>query len=91
MKLGRDLGLTSLDRLELALNLENDYQVSIQDFLLDEETSIKDLEDILSGREVKKREISMPRFSNNPVFGFIRFVVWHIMFPPFSGFSAVPE
>ncbi|MBW2648950.1 MAG: 1-acyl-sn-glycerol-3-phosphate acyltransferase, partial [Deltaproteobacteria bacterium] len=82
LKLGRDLGLTSLDRLELALNLENDYQVSIQDFLLDEETSIKDLEDILSGREVREREIAMPRFSNNPVFTFIRFVVWHIMLFP---------
>jgi len=82
LKLGRDLGLTSLDRLELALNLENDYQVSIQDFLLDEETSIKDLEDILSGREVSERGISMPRFSNNSVFSFIRFVVWHIMLFP---------
>jgi long-chain acyl-CoA synthetase len=82
LKLGSDLGLTSLDRLELALSLENDYQISIQDFLLDEETSIKDLEDILSGREVREKEISMPRFSNNPVFTFIRFVVWHIMFFP---------
>lgn len=81
-KLGSDLGLTSLDRLELALNLENDFQVSIQDFLLDEETSIKDLEDIISGREVREREISMPRFSNNPALTFIRFVSWNSMFFP---------
>ena len=82
LKLGHDLGLTSLDRLELALNLENDYQVSIQDFLLDEETSIKDLENILSGREIREKEIPMPRFSNNSAFTFIRFIAWHIMLFP---------
>jgi long-chain acyl-CoA synthetase len=82
LKLGRDLGLTSLDRLELALNLENDYQVSIQDFLLGEETSIKDLENILSGREIREKEIPMPRFSNNSALTFIRFIAWNIMLFP---------
>jgi long-chain acyl-CoA synthetase len=87
LTLGRDLGLTSLDRLELALNLENDYQVSIQDSLLDEETSIKDLEGLLSGKEFREKKIPMPRFSNFFLLAPIRFAVLHmILFPILSIF-----
>ena len=85
--LGRDLGLTSLDRLELALNLENDYQVSIQDSLLNEDTTIKDLEGLLSGREFREKKILMPHFSNFFLLAPIRFVVLHlILFPILSIF-----
>ena len=82
LRLGRDLGLSSLDLLELVLNLENDYQVSIQDSLLDDKTSIKDLESLLSGRKTGERKIPMPSFSNFPVFTFIRFATWHIILFP---------
>jgi long-chain acyl-CoA synthetase len=82
LRLGSDLGLSSLDRLELLLNLENEYQFSIQDFFLEEETSIKDLENILSARGTGERKISMPRFSNNFALTFLRFISWRItLFP----------
>lgn len=83
LRLGLDLGLSSLDRMELALSLENDYHISIQDSLLGEETSIKDLEDILSGKEVREKDISMPHFGNYPVFTLLRFASWHIILFPF--------
>ena len=82
LKLGRDLGLSSLDRLELALNLESNYQVSIQDSLLNEETSIKDLTDLLSGKEIIEKNIPMPRFGNFPLFAPLRFAAWHIILFP---------
>jgi len=82
LKIGRDLGLSSLDRLELLLNLENEYQISIRDSFLDEETSIGDLKDLLYGKKAGERKIAMPRFSNNPVFTFLRSVLLHtILFP----------
>ena len=81
LKLGDDLGLSSLDRLELAVSLENDYQIAIQDSFFDEKTSIRDLENLLSGGQ-RGREITMPHFSNHPVFISLRFLAWHIILFP---------
>jgi len=46
----RDLGLDSLDIVELLLDLENDYDVHFDDMDMAELTTVKDLLDAIAGQ-----------------------------------------
>lgn len=61
LALGRDPGLTSLHRLELALTLEAIYPVRIQDSLLDERTILKEIENLIAGGEIRFSAASFRR------------------------------
>ncbi|MEJ2656002.1 MAG: 1-acyl-sn-glycerol-3-phosphate acyltransferase, partial [Desulfobacterales bacterium] len=82
LKLGPDLGLSSLDRLELSLYLENYHQIATQDLILDEKTSVKDIENLLVGAGAIERKMPMPIFSNHFFFTILRLIFYHIILFP---------
>lgn len=77
--LANDLGLTSIDRLELVSFMEQEYRLDIEDSQIGMETRVSDLRQIISKREKLNRHDHF-RFWTN--YGFFRALrkVWDALF-----------
>jgi long-chain acyl-CoA synthetase len=70
-----DLGLTSIDRLELVSYLEQEYRLDIDDSRINQQTRVSDLRQIIAKRERPNRRDHFRFWTNAPFFRRLR-MVW---------------
>jgi len=82
-----DLGLTSIDRVELVNALEQEYRLDIEDGQIGAETKVSDLRRIIAKREKLSSHDHFRFWTNNRFFRGVR-MVWDALFhaPLFSSF-----
>lgn len=78
-----DLGLSSLDRVELASRLEQQLLCDIDENDLRTETTVKEVEDIVA-REMKEREQYIRRWTRWRVLQWTRVLMQHLFFFPLT-------
>lgn len=85
-----DLGLTSIDRLELVNALEQEFRLDIEDSRIGPQTKVSDLRQIISKREKLTRRDHFRYWTNAPFFRGVR-IVWDTMFhgPLFHSFATL--
>lgn len=85
-----DLGLTSIDRLELVTFLEQEYRLDIEDSQIGPQTRVSDLRQIIAKREKPTRSTHCRFWTNS---GFCRFLrmTWDSLFhyPLFRSFATL--
>ncbi len=74
-----DLGLTSIDRLELVNALEQEYRLDIEDSQIGPETKVSDLRQIIAKREKLERHDHFRFWTNAPFFKGLR-MTWDTIF-----------
>jgi long-chain acyl-CoA synthetase len=74
-----DLGLTSIDRLELVSYLEQEYRLDIEDSQIGPQTRVSDLRQIIAKREKLTRHDHFRFWSNARFFRGVR-MVWDALF-----------
>ena len=67
-----DLGLTSIDRLELVNSLEQEFRLDIEDSLIGPQTKVSDLRQIIAKREKLTRRDHFRFWTNAPFFREVR-------------------
>jgi long-chain acyl-CoA synthetase len=82
-----DLGLTSIDRLELVNALEQDYRLDIEDSQIGLQTKVSDLRQLIAKREKLTRHDHFRFWTNAPFFREVR-TLWDALFhgPLFRSF-----
>lgn len=85
-----DLGLTSIDRLELVNSLEQEYRLDIEDSRIGPQTKVSDLREIIAKRE-KLTQHNHFRFWTNARFFRVVRMVWDTLFhyPLFRSFATL--
>ncbi len=85
-----DLGLTSIDRLELVSFLEQEYRLDIDDSLIGPQTKVSDLRQIITKREKLIRHDHFRFWTNNNFFSGLR-RAWDTVFhaPLFRRFATL--
>jgi long-chain acyl-CoA synthetase len=85
-----DLGLTSIDRLELVSFLEQEYRLDIDDSQITPQTRVSDLRQIIAKREKLTRHDHFRFWTNAPFFKGLR-VVWDTLIhgPLFRSFATL--
>jgi long-chain acyl-CoA synthetase len=85
-----DLGLTSIDRLELVSFLEQEYRLDIEDSQIGPQTRVSDLRQIIAKREKLTHHDHFRFWTNNRFFRGVR-IAWDTMFhgPLFRRFAKV--
>lgn len=85
-----DLGLTSIDRLELVSFLEQEYRLDIQDSQIDPQTRVSDLRRIIAKREKLVQRDHFRFWTNAGFFREVR-MVWDALFhdPVLRNFAAI--
>ena len=73
-----DLGLTSIDRVELVSFLEQEYRLDIEDSRIGPETRVSDLRAMIAKREKLTRHDHFRFWTNNRFFGTVR-TVWDLL------------
>ncbi len=86
--LANDLGLTSIDRLELVSFMEQEYRLDIEDSRIGQETRVSDLRQIIAKREKLDQNNHFRFWTNCAFFRTVR-KVWDTVFhsPLFSLFA----
>ena len=64
-KLGNDLGLSSMDRVELISRVEEEYRIDIDDNLVTPETTVADLEGQIEKRETAQNRLDFRRWTRS--------------------------
>ena len=85
-----DLGLTSIDRLELVNFLEQEYRLDIEDSQIGPQTRVSDLREIIAKREKLTRRGHFRFWTNARFFRGVR-MAWDIVFhhPLFRSFATL--
>jgi long-chain acyl-CoA synthetase len=85
-----DLGLTSIDRLELVSFLEQEYRLDIEDSRIGPQTRVSDLRQIIAKREKLTRHDHLRFWTNNRFFRGVR-MTWDALFhdPLLRGFATL--
>ncbi len=82
--LSSDLGMGSIDRVELLCALEEKYQMHIDEREFSEAKSIEQVKDLLRGHRREGREIKLPRWALTFPVRCMRIVLQHLFFLPFT-------
>ncbi len=82
--LSSDLGMGSIERVELLCALEEKYQIHIDEREFSEARSIKQVKDLLRGEKRESREIQLPRWALTFPVRYMRIVLQHVFFLPFT-------
>jgi len=90
-RLEADLGLSSLDRVELMSALEDRYQISINETELSPETTVADLAKILQHIEPGASHDSFPLWPQRWPVTWIRAALYTLIFWPITHFLAHPR
>jgi len=61
-----DLGLTSIGRLELVNCLEQEFRLDLEDSVIDQNTKVADLREVINRRELVKRGYRLRFWTNSP-------------------------
>lgn len=80
--LGRQLGLSSLERIELLAALEERYQVELDETALTETTTIAQLEQLLKTSAPSQRRYPYPRWALTPPVRWMRVAVYYLLVWP---------
>lgn len=81
-RLGNELGLASLDRMELAAMIEEEYGLALGDELLAPETSLGEIEKMIEAGKVPRWEKNIPRWPVHPWMLALRAPIQNtVMFP----------
>jgi long-chain acyl-CoA synthetase len=85
-----DLGLTSIDRVELVNFLEQEYRLDIEDSQIGLQTRVSDLRQIIAKREKVTRRDHFRFWTNTRFFRGVR-MVWDVLFhgPLFRSFATL--
>lgn len=84
-KLGEDLGLSSLERVELLLNLENRFNVSLDDHLFAQAREVADLKRLVSKQQQAARAVlEFPRWASSFGASLVRAVTTLILIVPLT-------
>ena len=81
-KLGRDLGLSSMDRVELISRLEEEFRIDIDDNTVTVETTVADLERQIERRESAQADMRFRRWTRSPLCRAVRFGFERIILRP---------
>jgi len=85
--LATDLGLTSIARLELVNYLEQEFRIDMDDTLINQNTTVKSLRDMIQNNEKKTSRENFPFWSFNCCGRFIRLLSnWFLNYPIFFYF-----
>lgn len=90
-RLEADLGLSSLDRVELISALEDRYQIAINEAELSPDTTVADLTKILQQTQPASAHDSFPVWPQRWPFTWIRAVLYTIIFWPITHLLAHPR
>ena len=90
-RLEADLGLSSLDRVELMSALEDRYQISINETELSPETTVADLAKILQHAEPEASHDSFPLWPQRWPVAWIRAALYTLIFWPITNILAHPR
>jgi long-chain acyl-CoA synthetase len=75
--LGADLGLSSMDRVELLGAIEDRYQVDLNESRFSSATTLADIERMLHEPEQQRTNYSYPRWPRNPLARLLRIGVYY--------------
>ena len=85
--LAQDLGISSIGRLELVNYLEQEFRLDLDDALINQNTTVKSLREIIKNKEKMHGGEIFPFWSFNPVGRFIKFISnWLLHYPIFFSF-----
>ncbi|HZV82519.1 MAG TPA: AMP-binding protein [Geobacteraceae bacterium] len=86
-----ELGLTSIDRLELVNSLEQEYRFDIEDSQIGPQTRVSDLRQIIAKRETKTRRDHFRFWTNARFFRGVRMVIDSLFHYPLLRYFASME
>ena len=90
-KLGTDLKLDSLGRVELLSALEDRYQVELDEAVFSEATAISDVEKLIrEGTQSESSEYPYPRWQQRWPISWLRIALLYLLVWPFTRFMARP-
>jgi long-chain acyl-CoA synthetase len=78
-KLGQDIGLSSIDRVELISRMEEEFRLDIDDHMVTAETTIAELETMIQKRERTKTQLPFRRWTLSLPCHLIREAVRHTL------------
>ncbi len=84
MKLGEDLGLTSLERVELLVALESRFNVSLDDQLFAQAREVGDLKQLVSNQQQARAVLEFPRWASTFWASLVRAVTTPILIVPLT-------
>ncbi len=89
-RLGQDLGLTSIDRVELISRLESEFRIDIDENMITSETTVDELEALVSKRKTSDSELHFRRWTLSRSCRMVRvFFEWLLIRPLLSLFCKV--
>jgi long-chain acyl-CoA synthetase len=71
-RLGDDLGLSSLDRVQLAAMIEEQYHFDVDETFLTSQSCVTEIEELIQKRAAAAEEKELPRWPAHPFFVFLR-------------------
>ncbi len=81
-RLGDDLGLSSLDRVELATIIEEEFHFDVPDGVFLPETRVEEIESLIQTKKTSTKEKSIPKWATRPWAKKLRVLVQnHFLFP----------
>lgn len=80
-KLESDLGLDSLDTIQLALAIEDKYNIEADELPITRDTSVKEIESFIKSPPEVSRKLPFYNFPYWPLVNFIRTIFQYILYP----------
>jgi len=90
-KLGDELNLSSLDRVELMSALEERYQVDLSDAKFTEAATVQQLEQLLRQPPAPQAEMVYPRWAQNALVAGFRLAIYYLLVWPATYLLAAPR